>query len=104
MCASDEFNSLESSLVCNMCGKTLLLEEDVRYIVRIQVFAAPDPMEISDDDLARDLEREMQQVIKSAEGKSARELEDEVYREFLFHLCPACQKIYLRHPLPRIGE
>ena len=101
MTEPDKFESLESSLVCSMCGKTLMLEEDVRYIVRIQVFAAPDPMEITEKDMARDLEMEMKQVIKSAEGKSARELEDEVYREFVFHLCPACQKTYLRHPLPR---
>jgi hypothetical protein len=30
---------------------------------------------------------------------SPEEAQDQVYREFSFDLCPACQREYLRHPL-----
>ena len=32
---------------CDMCGKVLLAEEDSRYIVKVQVYAAYDPMELT---------------------------------------------------------
>ena len=40
-------------LACDLCGKTLLPDEDVRYIVRIEVFAAADPLELTEEDLKR---------------------------------------------------
>lgn len=90
----------ERSLVCGMCGKTLMLEEDVRYVVRISVTWAADPMELSQDDLRRDLREEMQRVIERAKDLDEQELMNSVHKEFRFYLCPRCQKAYIRNPLP----
>lgn len=83
-------------LTCDVCGKTLLLDEEVRYIVNIEVFAAYDPMEITDADLKRDLEKELRDLVKRMETMDPEKAQDSVYRRFRFHLCPACQKEYLR--------
>lgn len=88
-------------LTCDMCGKVLLADEDVRYIARIEVFAAYDPMEITSADLAKDHEDEMRRLLEQTAGKDAEELEAEVYKQFRFDLCPACQRKYVKAPLSR---
>ena len=93
----DEF---ERSLVCNMCGKTLMLDEETRYIVHINVYCAADPMEISQADLDRDLRGEIAKLLEAAAELDEKELMDSVHREFKFHLCPRCQRAYLKNPLP----
>jgi hypothetical protein len=96
-------DELERSLICSMCGKTLLADEDVRYIVDIRVYAAADPMEISPSDLKRDHKAEMRRVIKACRRYTAQELEDQVHKEFTFYLCPGCQRTYIHSPLPGAG-
>jgi len=87
-------------LTCDLCGKALLIEEGVRYEARIQVYAAYDPLEITDADLAKDHRAELRRLLEELEHLDPQEVEDSVYKEFLFDLCPACQRRYLRHPLP----
>ena len=86
-------------LVCDACGATLLIGEDVRYVLEIEGFAAYDPMEITRQDLERDLEAEMKSLLDSMSGLSAEEAQDQVHRAFRFDLCPRCWKRYIRDPL-----
>lgn len=84
---------------CDACGKSLLVEEDVRYEVRIDVRAAYDPMEITREDLDRDLDAERRKLIERMKDLSAEEAMDQVHRAFKFDLCPPCQRRYLKKPL-----
>ena len=86
-------------LICDRCGETLLADSDVRYKLKIEVFAAYDPMEISPSDLERDLESELATLIGEMEKMDPKKLEDQVYRRFDFDLCPQCQEQFLRDPL-----
>ena len=88
-------------LTCDLCGKTLLADEPVRYQVRIQVFAAYDPLELTPDDLSRDHQAEIRALIDQLRHMDPQEVEDSVYKELHFDLCMACQRRYLRGPLPR---
>jgi len=88
---------------CDMCGKPLLVDSDVRYIASIEVFAAYDPMELTEDDLKQDHLAEIRRLAQNLASADPRELEDQVYKRFTFDLCPACQKKYLENPLPRTG-
>jgi hypothetical protein len=87
-------------LTCDLCGKALLVEEGVRYEARIQVYAAYDPLELTAADLAQDTRERLRRVLEQLRRMDPQEAEDSVYREFLFDLCPACQRRYLRSPLP----
>ena len=91
-------------LVCDKCDATLLADSDVRYLVRIEVFAAYDPLEITRQDLERDFETEMRDLIASMESRDGGELEDEVYKRSQFDLCPDCQKAFLNDPLGIEGK
>lgn len=86
-------------MTCDLCGKGLLLDSNARYEVSIEVKSAYDPMEITDEDLERDLESEYEETLKRLERMTARDAMDEVYRTFRFDLCPVCQREYLRDPL-----
>jgi hypothetical protein len=86
---------------CDLCGQPLLVESDVRYEVRIQVKAAYDPLEITEEDLEQDLRAEIAKVLRQLEGISEEEAQNEVYRQFEFDLCATCQRKYVRQPLPR---
>lgn len=88
-------------LTCDRCGETLLVESDVRYRVRIEVFAAYDPLELTRGDLERDLEQEMADLIERMRSMDPEELESQVYKRFDFDLCPDCQRRYLEDPLGR---
>jgi hypothetical protein len=83
-----------------MCGKALLVDSDVRYVVSIEVFAAYDPMEITADDLKEDRLDEIRELVERMRQADAQKLEDQVYKHFRFDLCPSCRKKYLTNPLP----
>jgi len=83
-------------LVCDRCGKNLLVEEQTRYLVRIEVAAAYDPPEITRADLERDFDAEIRRLVKSMEGRDARELEEEVALVRRFDLCPPCRGEFVR--------
>lgn len=86
---------------CDRCSKGLLINEPVRYQVLIRVQAAYDPMELTADDLARDLDAEMKAILERLKTVSPDAAQDEVFREMRFDLCMRCQKEYLKAPLPR---
>lgn len=90
-------------LTCDRCGATLMLDHDVRYKVRIEVSAAYDPMEISEDDLAGDHRAEMRRLIGKLAQADARSVEESVYATREFEICPACQRAFLRDPLGKPG-
>ena len=51
-------------ITCDMCGKPLLVDEPARYEVRIEVYAAYDPLELTPDDLARDTRAEIHALLE----------------------------------------
>jgi hypothetical protein len=86
---------------CDLCGKELLVEEDLRYVAKIEVYAAYDPLEITEEDLDEDHMEEISELLKNMEHMDEQELEDQVYKSFRFDLCPECQKKFLKDPLSR---
>ena len=86
-------------LTCDGCGAPLLVESDVRYEVKVEVKAAYDPLEITQDDLDKDPRAEMAKLIARLQHVSEAEAMDEVYRTFRFDLCTPCQRQYLKKPL-----
>lgn len=79
----------------------------LRYSVKIDVRAAYDQLEISLADLVRDHRAEILALIERMKHKDPKEIEETVYKNFVFDLCPACQRAYIREPLrfhPEMGS
>jgi len=84
--------------LCDRCGRPMESKE-VRYIAKIQVFGAADPLEISPEDLKEDRTGEMERLLKQCAGMTEEELMRDVFVEFQFDLCRACQRAYITNPL-----
>ncbi len=85
--------------ICDRCGRPIQ-KGQLRYIAKIEVLAAADPLEITLEDLLRDTRREMDALLAQCEQSSEEELMRDVYVKFEFDLCRACQKAYVADPLP----
>ncbi|PYJ58446.1 MAG: hypothetical protein DME24_16325 [Verrucomicrobia bacterium] len=84
--------------ICDRCGRPIERGQ-LRYVAKIEVFAAADPLEITLEDLLRDTRREMDRLLQQCEELSEEELMRDVYVRFNFDLCRACQKSYVTDPL-----
>ena len=84
---------------CRRCGRELH-EGDLRYEVRVEVKAGVDPLVVNPGDLAEDHAARIRELLQSCEGRSEEDLMRDVYVEFFFDLCPACQREYIKDPLP----
>jgi hypothetical protein len=85
--------------VCDRCG-AIIEEGALRYVIKIEVFAASDTLKISFEDLAQDHAREFNALLLQCEGMTEEELMRDVHVDFRFDLCRACQKTYVANPLP----
>jgi hypothetical protein len=83
---------------CDLCGKEILPGDDRRYVVKMEVFAAHDPAEITDADLDADHMEEVSQQIAALDDAPADELPP-AYKALRYDLCPDCHKKFLRDPL-----
>jgi len=90
---------VSDGLVCDGCGEPLLLDSDVRYILDVRGYAAYDVLEITREDLEKDLSAEVDRLTRALDDVDAREAEDSIHREFRFDLCPACWKRFVKDPL-----
>jgi hypothetical protein len=88
-------------VTCDLCGRDLPGGGEVRYEVRLEVRAAYDPLDLSQEELKKDYRAEIAGVLRRLEGLSEQDAQGQVYRAFDFDLCPACQRRYVRDPLPR---
>ena len=81
---------------CDHCGKELRQGED-RYVVKIEVFAAHDPAEITEDDLEEDHMEAVSQILQELEEGGC-EVEPAT-KHFRYDLCDSCRNKYTRDPL-----
>lgn len=83
---------------CDKCGASLHSNDNRRYIVKLEIYAAAGHMELAPDELS-DPQRELEAVMKHLAQADADEIEDQTYRSFRFDLCDACRKLLIAHPL-----
>jgi NMD protein affecting ribosome stability and mRNA decay len=84
--------------LCDRCGRPIERGE-LRYVARVEVFAAPDVLEITLADLLADSRDEMDRLLRQCEQMTEDELMRDVHVELKFDLCRRCQRAYLNNPL-----
>jgi hypothetical protein len=85
---------------CDACKRELDPKEDLRYVVRIEIAAAFDPV-VDDEEDDRDHLQEIQDLLEHLQDAQSSQLGDDVYQELRFDLCPECRKRYAKNPLAR---
>ncbi|NQU25478.1 MAG: hypothetical protein HQ567_29695 [Candidatus Nealsonbacteria bacterium] len=84
---------------CDICKRDLDPDQDLRYVVRMEVFAAIDPA--ADDDEDRDHLQEIQDILERMEDTENDQIGEDVFQQLRFDLCPECRKKFLKDPLGR---
>jgi hypothetical protein len=85
---------------CDLCKREFDPEDDLRYVVKIEVFAAYDP-NAGLDDADNDHLQEIQDILESMEDAEDERIGEEVYQQMRFDLCPECRRKFLKNPLAR---
>lgn len=89
-------------VTCDLCGKDVSVEQPSHFIVKIEVYAAQDPAQLTEADLDEDHVEAVGQLLRDAEdGLAGADDLAPTYRKIRFDLCPACHKKFLRDPLGR---
>ena len=88
-------------LVCDRCGKSLLVEEPFRYVMELKITAAYDPMELTAKDIEADLQKQIAELMTETDQVSEKELAEAVAADRRFDLCPPCSRTVLGNPFGR---
>ena len=84
---------------CDRCGAALTANDPRRYVLKMEIYAAAAPLEITPADLARDHTPEIRRLVEQLAQADPDEIENRTYRVLRFDLCDACRREWLKHPL-----
>jgi len=83
---------------CDLCGKDLQPGLDSHFVVKMEVFAAHHPAELTEEDLDADHLEEISQLL-AEEGPETEP--SPAFKMLRYDLCPSCHKKFLNDPLGR---
>lgn len=86
---------------CDRCKCVIDAENDLRYIVKMEVYASCDPLDGAEDEGDRDHLLEIHEILERAEDASSELISDEVYHARRYDLCSDCYKKFVNAPLGR---
>jgi hypothetical protein len=77
---------------CDVCGTKMTANDQGRYILKIEAFAAAGPVEFTREDMEKDHSQEMRQILDTL----AKQSQDQIR----YDLCTACHARFLRQEQP----
>ena len=85
---------------CDCCRRPIDSDTELRYVVRLEVYASLEPGE---DDLGddRDYLEEVQEILERLEQSEEEELTEDIYQQQRFDLCQECRRKFVKNPLGR---
>ena len=86
---------------CDLCKRELDPQDDLRYVVKIEVYAAFDPAATDGEEDDRDHLEEIQDILERMEDSASDQIGDDVYQQLRFDLCPECRRKFIKNPLGR---
>jgi hypothetical protein len=86
---------------CDLCKRELDPQDDLRYVVKIEVYAAFDPAATDSEEDDRDHLEEIQDILERMEASACDQIGDAVYQQLRFDLCPDCRRKFIKNPLAR---
>ncbi len=87
---------------CDRCGRPIDPQDELRYVVRIEVEAVMEPLDgqvVDDND--RDHLMELEEILERADAMADPLVGDGVYQRQRFDLCPGCHRKFIGNPVGR---
>ncbi|MHC4444819.1 MAG: hypothetical protein ACYTBZ_13615 [Planctomycetota bacterium] len=88
----------EPPQLCHRCGAELESGRGQFYVIRIEAFADPSPLNITSEDLQGDIQGEIDRLMKELGEQSEQEIMDQVYRKMYIYLCYPCYREWIENP------
>ena len=85
---------------CDCCKRSIDSKQDLRYTVRLEVYASLDTTEENVED-ERDHLQEIQDILEHLDDSDDDQLGEDIYQQQRFDLCSDCQKRFMQNPLGR---
>ena len=84
---------------CDRCKRSINPNDELRYVVRVEVRAAMDVSELFDEEDDRDYLMEAHEALERAEDAIGDMVTDDVYQNRRFDLCPHCYRKFMKNPM-----
>jgi len=86
---------------CDLCQRSIETRSELRYVVKMEVYAAVEETEPEDMFEEEDHLEEIQDILMRLEESEDEQIADDVYKTLRFDLCSACRARFLKNPLAR---
>ena len=83
-----------------MIAASAFSPDDLRYVVKMEVYAAFDSSAMNELDDDRDHLQEIQAILQRSE-ETGEPVESDVYEQLRFDLCTDCREKFVKNPLGR---
>lgn len=86
---------------CDRCKRVLDGEDELRYVVKLEVYAAMEPIDVDEVEDDRDHLLEIQEILERLDDAECDAIGDDVYQKQRYDLCSDCYKEYIKNPVGR---
>lgn len=86
---------------CDRCRCEIDPQDDLRYVVKIEIQATMDPQAEAEPDDDRDHLSEIEEILSELSEDGADAVGEDIYQKRSFDLCPSCYRQFIKNPLGR---
>jgi hypothetical protein len=86
---------------CDRCKRVLDSQNDLRYVVRLEVQAVMDPLNDCESDDDRDHLMEIEEILERVDDEQCDSIGEEIYQKRRYDLCSECYRKFVQNPLGR---
>ena len=86
---------------CDRCKRVIDPEQELRYVVRMEIEAVMDPIHENDPQDDRDHLLEIDEILGRVEVAESDAAGEELYQKRRYDLCPSCYRKFAANPLSR---
>ena len=89
---------------CDRCKRIIDSENDLLYVVKMEVQAMMEPLEVDELEDDRDHLLEVQEILERLEDADSEAISDELYQRCRYDLCSDCYREFMKNPLGHEGR
>jgi hypothetical protein len=87
---------MDKPRLCENCGRQME-DDEIAYWVRLEIFASPEPPDVTPEDLEQDHTAQMEALIQEMEKRGPEECEAQVFESYRFVICGRCRDYFHEH-------
>jgi hypothetical protein len=86
---------------CDRCRRVIDAEQELRYVVRMEIEAVMDPIHEDEPQDDRDHLLEIDEILERVDASESDAIGDDIYQKRRYDLCPQCYRKFSANPLAR---